>query len=418
MTSFTAATILLNLVLALHLRQSNACTGLGNDPFTKGTEEQCCPQLERCLRDWAKSGVPSYRCVPCCNEPCVRPTCASNGQDPYATGEELECCHSLERCSKDWNNNGNYYFRCVESCTEGGGSNDETLWNPPELPRTSASEKRGVSLKEANSTDLKALTDTVSWGYTWEKSPSFTTLKDWDNANIEFIPMVWGEYDHLDVNGTIPAESSALLGFNEPNFVEQANLQPAEAAALWPALEKHAEDLNIPILVSPAVNFSPDDWPPVEWLRAFFEECDTLYPPNGCRVDAIGVHSYTCQVYFLHETLSLYEEFNLPMWLTEFACEDDPALQNAQGQYEYMLEAIPFLEKYDMVHKYAWFSYDFGDSEAALVKDGKLTPLGVLYKQLEGDPYYGDKKSSAFTRGLSVWFHVPWMLTLLSGIFH
>mmetsp|Transcript_23632 Transcript_23632/g.36496 ORF Transcript_23632/g.36496 Transcript_23632/m.36496 type:complete len:419 (-) Transcript_23632:85-1341(-) len=415
MTASAAAAFFINLVLANHLNQASACTGLGNDPFSTGSEEQCCPQLESCLRDWENKGNPSFRCIPCCNEPCVKPTCASFGKDPFATGVELECCYSLERCSKDWNNDGNYYFLCMDSCSGESSDDPTTDWTPPEVPPTAPSKKRGISLKEATEADLQALANVVSWGYTWEKSPSFSSLEDWDRANIEFIPMVWDEVDHLDVNGTIPSKSPALLGFNEPNFVAQANLEPADAAALWPALEKHAQHLDIPILVSPAVNFSPDTWPPVEWMRAFFEECDKLYPTNGCRVDAIGVHSYTCQVNFLHESLSLYEEFNLPMWLTEFACEDDPVRQNAKGQYEYMLESIPFLEQYEFVDKYAWFSYDFGDSEAALIRDGELTPLGVLYKQLEGVPV--DKKSSGYVRDSSAWFQVSCMLTLFFGTF-
>ncbi|CAN0554626.1 unnamed protein product, partial [Ectocarpus sp. 8 AP-2014] len=48
--------------------------------------------------------------------------------------------------------------------------------------------------------------------------------------------------------------SPYLLGFNEPNYGEQANLTPQEAADLWPQVRQQADDLGME-LVSPAVNF-------------------------------------------------------------------------------------------------------------------------------------------------------------------
>lgn len=63
-------------------------------------------------------------------------------------------------------------------------------------------------------------------------------------------------------------------------------------------------------------------------------------------MDAVAIHSYTCTAHFLERHVSLYyDEFHLPIWITEFACVDDPSRQDAAGQAAYMLEAIPFLEK-------------------------------------------------------------------------
>lgn len=45
--------------------------------------------------------------------------------------------------------------------------------------------------------------------------------------------------------------TQVLLGFNEPNHGEQANMLPAKAAALWPQLEKAAARWNLR-LASPA----------------------------------------------------------------------------------------------------------------------------------------------------------------------
>jgi len=233
-------------------------------------------------------------------------------------------------------------------------------------------------------TDLQKLTNAVSWGYTWEVSPGQSSLSDWEDAGIDFVPMVWGE-GHVtrgDIGNT-PPDSQALLGFNEPNFPDQANMLPQAAADLWPELEKEAVEKNIPSLVSPAVNFAT--YHPIAWLDEFFGNC------TGCKVDAIGVHSYTCQVEYLHNHLSMYYKYGLPLWLTEFACADDTTKIDAAGQAEYMKEAIPYLEESSYVAKYAWFSYDFGSNnaiKASLFDSVGLTPLGEMYRDLEGDPYY------------------------------
>jgi hypothetical protein len=60
--------------------------------------------------------------------------------------------------------------------------------------------------------------------------------------------MCWGAVYAGDVAGIearIQAGSKYLLGFNEPNFKSQANLTPAQAASMWPNLEKIAADKGL-----------------------------------------------------------------------------------------------------------------------------------------------------------------------------
>ena len=167
------------------------------------------------------------------------------------------------------------------------------------------------------------------------------------------------------------------------------------------AVETEANNKGIPVLVAPAVNYSPDYWQPVEWLRAFFDECVVLYGPNGCRVDALSVHAYSCTLKKLKEYLAIYEEFNLPIWLTEFACVEDENRLEACGQAEYMVEILEYLENNPNVTKYSWFSYNFTTrddgkiSEAALTDvQGRLTPLGEIYSALVRTSYAGLSSSS------------------------
>ena len=84
--------------------------------------------------------------------------------------------------------------------------------------------KRGIA---ANTAPGAAFFPAVRWWYNW------ASRRSGGNTGIEFVPMVWGS---STVNGTIPAGSKFLLGFNEPNFNAQSNLTP-QAAAPWPTLQ-------------------------------------------------------------------------------------------------------------------------------------------------------------------------------------
>jgi len=261
------------------------------------------------------------------------------------------------------------------------------------------SSKRGVAIEnkkltEASSTSLAPV---VSWSYGWAYKATTGAagatlgVSSFDGKGIRWLPMIWDE------NGLTSAESElaslnwgvtsskALLGFNEPNYREQANLSPAEAAAIWPRLEKMAAQKGIKKLVSPAMAFG--GWQQgADWLGEFLERC------VGCKIDAIAFHSYTCYARFLQDHINIYRSFGKPLWLTEFACAEGGELSasrlSSEGQMNYMREAIPMLERDPDVERYAWFSY-FQDEwiyssvagDAGLVRsDGSLTPLGELYE--------------------------------------
>ena len=157
------------------------------------------------------------------------------------------------------------------------------LGSRPHVAATSF--KRGVAIgtDHPSAADISALTGCVSWGYNWGATYTADQTAVWNE--IDYIPMVWNDRD-LAMNGSWTGargahfNASALLGFNEPNFLEQANLTPQQASAAWRGLEQLADRHQIPIVVSPAMNFN--DLDPIEWLDDFFTLCD------GCRVDAIA----------------------------------------------------------------------------------------------------------------------------------
>ncbi|KAK3266459.1 hypothetical protein CYMTET_24918 [Cymbomonas tetramitiformis] len=66
----------------------------------------------------------------------------------------------------------------------------------------------------------------ASWGYTWEVTPSHLSLKQWDDSNVTFMPMIWGSSQATDSLREVPENAAALLGFNEPNFDAQVSKLP------------------------------------------------------------------------------------------------------------------------------------------------------------------------------------------------
>lgn len=236
--------------------------------------------------------------------------------------------------------------------------------------------KRGIGIAGASLTNAQLLPG-VSWWYNWAASRQAVA------PGIEFVPMIWGSGSFDGAAASMPSDAEYLLGFNEPNFFEQANISAQAAAQLWPQLEAIANAKGLE-LVSPAVNFCGDDASktgpchdtnPVSYLEDFFAAC------ASCRVDYVAVHWYNCAVPELQFYLGQFRKFNKPIWLTEFACAYGGDTSVA-GQESYMRAAIPVLEADTRVHRYAWFSGDPLPTARLLEPNGELTALGKVYASL------------------------------------
>lgn len=243
----------------------------------------------------------------------------------------------------------------------------------------SKSPKRGIC-GDASPVDLATLAPYVTWYYDWGVEPP--SVSQGQLSGIEWVPMAWNAPSNLtDFENRIPAGSLYLLGFNEPNFLSQANMTPAQAAAAWPGLEAVAASKGLK-LVSPAVNWCGDcvegvTNDPVDWLDKFFAACP------GCKVDYIAVHSYAPGSESLRNYLTKFKKYNKPLWITEFAPWDPPK-PDFEGVVRYMKEAIPILENDPDVYRYSWFATRVGINPdiSLLGADGVLTKLGQLYASM------------------------------------
>ena len=255
-----------------------------------------------------------------------------------------------------------------------------------------AGQKRGLAFGQHSAADLDVLAPEIKWWYNWYVRPENGLDTLYGNLGFDFVPMAWnGSFDESRLRTFLEAhpETGFLLGFNEPNFKDQANMTPTQAASQWHKLEAIADEYGLE-LVGPAVNFcgncvqenGVNYSDPVRYLDDFLAAC------QGCRVDYIAVHSYMNNVGALDWYLGLFKKYGKPIWLTEFAgWEPNGNIQSPNDQISYLIGAVDLLESDSSVFRYAWFTgrgagsttYPFID---VLGSSGTVTPLGEIYKKM------------------------------------
>jgi hypothetical protein len=185
----------------------------------------------------------------------------------------------------------------------------------------------------------------ATWCYNWGTSPKASDCND-----PLFVPMVWGGGD---VAGAIKAIGDAgyktVLGFNEPNKIDQSNMTVDAAIALWPTLTSNP---NIRVS-SPAVS---DDG------RAWLESFMTQVKAKGLRVDFIAMHWYgwnagSCTSGQLEGAINWASKWDLPVWITEFGCMGS-SNPNEQTLITFFNNSIAMLKNHPLVERYAWYPWN------------------------------------------------------------
>ncbi|GAA5836263.1 hypothetical protein JCM3766R1_003471 [Sporobolomyces carnicolor] len=244
-------------------------------------------------------------------------------------------------------------------------------------PSTSSGEalkcRKGVGFNKA---DLTRQLE-ICWAYNWDSSGG--GLAD----GVMYVPMLWGtkKLDGWEAAAASAMESGAthVLGFNEPDLEEQANLTPAAAASIWssaiePLATKGAK------LVSPAVSNGvlTDDGKPmgVPWLLEFLDAC------QGCTIDAVALHWYdkaSNLEYFQNYVAQAHANLSKPIWLTEFM-----GTGSAEDQAQFVTSAVEWLEEQDFIEAYAAFGA-FCDNPIANFVDcaGAPNKLGQAYSDAQ-----------------------------------
>jgi hypothetical protein len=245
--------------------------------------------------------------------------------------------------------------------------------------------KRGVASSDYLARNPRVLTRVhAAWAYDWSWRAPATT------PGLEWVPMLWGAGSVTPASiAALTADrrggrARALLGFNEPDSGSQANMTPAQAAALWPRLEATGLRLGSP---APAV---PGDG----WLDRF----TSLARARRLRVDFIALHFYQDftdphAVDELRDQLvAIHRRYGKPIWITEIGAldirawgEHMHATPTASRASAYMHRLLPMLDRLPFVQRYAWFtdvcSAGSGCPYSALFTHaGGLTARGRIYR--------------------------------------
>ena len=206
-------------------------------------------------------------------------------------------------------------------------------------------------------------------------------------AGVEFVPMDWGYYGNKDntlVHWLAKVKHqpgvTTLLGFNEPDGKDQANLSVDKALEGWPYLQQTGLTLGSPAAVH------PDS----DWMQAFMAGAEK----KQYKVDFITIHWYggADAAGFLGMLARVHDLYHRPLWITEFAPADwntSPGHPNRWSPAEvadFMRVVLPEMNKRGYVQRYAWYSAAPDDAalgtSALFAKDGSLTDLGKLYASL------------------------------------
>ncbi|WP_431930497.1 glycoside hydrolase family protein [Micromonospora sp. RP3T] len=251
-------------------------------------------------------------------------------------------------------------------------------WSVPGAPRPAG----GAGKKGVSTWAFPRVADGVhavgaGWYYDWSANPDDVP------AQAEFVPMIWGagavndgELDSARRSGT------TLLGFNEPDLPQQANMSVEQALTLWPRLERTGMRLG-----SPAVAFGGEV--PGGWLDRFLSGARQ----RGMRVDFIALHWYgsdfgpAAPQHLMNYVRAVHERYGLPVWVTEFSLTNftgHPRYPSAGQLTEFVREATARLQAAPYVERYALFALPASGEAAALGlyrEDGVLTPAGDAYRR-------------------------------------
>ena len=253
----------------------------------------------------------------------------------------------------------------------------------------------------------------LSWYYNWGTAPTYAGTCP--NQKIDFVPMIWGAYNGSNEQLTTikNAGYKTVLGYNEPDFVDQSNVPVATAIANQHYFTNSGMRIGAPATAIQAPN---SEWFNEYWQGINTDDIDFIpvhnYPGNIGVTDKEIKDNAKSLLNFINET---HNKFNKPIWVTEFAVANwNPYWDGYNGANEankaevrkflnYVINGFDNnvgLNDLEFVERYAWFSFDAldrygGDSglfntkadhdKNSMLKIGTLTTLGNDYRNL-GNP--------------------------------
>lgn len=211
----------------------------------------------------------------------------------------------------------------------------------------------------------------IQWYYNWNLDRN-------SSRDVEYVPIRQTRWwPGLDQDWKARG-ANHLLGYNEPDHVDQANLSVGDAVYSWPDLLSSGLRVGAPAVTDGGLN----------WLYSFIDQCDAA----GLRVDFVPVHYYRsywnaadpdgAATQFYNFLKGIYDRTKRPLWVTEFnnganwTADPDPTQAQQQATVAKMigmLDNAPFVERYAI---YNWVE----DVRRVVWDDGSLTGAGTVYR--------------------------------------
>ncbi|MEY4387946.1 MAG: hypothetical protein RLY20_3229, partial [Verrucomicrobiota bacterium] len=211
----------------------------------------------------------------------------------------------------------------------------------------------------------------VQWKYNWN-------LNQNSARDREYVPIRQSRWWPSLSQDWKARAANTVLGYNEPDKADQANMAIGDAIYSWPDLLGTGLRVGSPVT---------SDGGRSSWLYPFMSQADAA----DLRVDFVAVHYYWCvspgdaagaasQLYnFLKAT---YDQVKRPLWVTEWnngaswtGC-GDPSYAQQQAAIAAMIDMLdktPFVERYA---PYNWVE----DVRRLEWDDGSLTAAGTTYR--------------------------------------
>jgi hypothetical protein len=208
--------------------------------------------------------------------------------------------------------------------------------------------------------------------------------------------MMWGCYGGLDgirasistnvMPDVVSGRTKRLLGFNEPDQLEQANLSVEKAIECWPALQETGLPLGAPVMANNSGDWLPQ-WRDQAAVKNFSVAYTTVHwfsPPVSRAFKAKMVEIYLANG-------------RKPLLITEFAPADWEAASPADNRFSqaqvlrFMKNVLPWLESRSFVAGYSWFPFRTtsaaGACSALFDEVGNPTSLSRYYRSVtKGKP--------------------------------
>jgi autotransporter-associated beta strand protein len=239
---------------------------------------------------------------------------------------------------------------------------------------------------------------------------SWLNLLWWYDWNIDQSSSPDLEYVAIRQNQSWPSLSqnwqslgiNTLLGYNEPDQANQANLTISQAISSWGDLL--ATGLRVG---SPATS----DGGPNSWLIPFVQQADAA----GLRVDFVATHYYqannpanasACASQMYNFLLNIWNNTHRPIWVTEWNnganwTDNNPNPPPTYAQQQACVQAmVNMLETNSFVERYALYNW-VEDTRSLVTSSNTVTPAGTVYSNTVSALSYSQAMPDNGTRGIA-----------------